>query len=47
MDLQQLFAPAAAAQAAGNLVDAERLYRAALALEQKGNKKENKKGNWG
>ena len=31
MDLQQLFAPAAAAQAAGNLVEAERLYRDALA----------------
>jgi tetratricopeptide (TPR) repeat protein len=30
MDLQQLFAPAAAAQAAGNLVEAERLYRDAL-----------------
>jgi protein O-GlcNAc transferase len=30
-DLQQLFAPAAAAQAAGRLAEAERLYRAALA----------------
>jgi protein O-GlcNAc transferase len=31
MDLQQLFASAAAAQQAGNLVEAERLYREALA----------------
>ncbi len=30
MDLKQLFGPAAAAQAAGNLVEAEALYRAAL-----------------
>ena len=30
MDLQQLFAPAAAAQSSGNLVEAERLYRDAL-----------------